>query len=162
MSWMVILNIARRLMLLCQRDNIGSSIQLRKNDNPSRYLQTLHSISAEKNSTIIFPLPMELLGGFNEAQVLMRMIFMRTRGSEKFKCRKQPQFFISSTLLPTSQLLLAGPKEACQRQRFRRLSPPQHLESSSHLHCLFIINLFIFLILFPGRWGKGKIDEYSA
>ena len=26
-----------------------------------RYLQTLNSISAEKNSTIIFPFPMELL-----------------------------------------------------------------------------------------------------
>ena len=34
-----------------------------------RYLQTLHSISAEKNSTIIFPLPMELLGGFIDTQV---------------------------------------------------------------------------------------------
>ena len=68
-----------------------------KNDNPSRYLQTLHSISAEKNSTIIFPLPMELLGGFNEAQVRMRVIFMRTRGSTDLKCRKQPQFSISST-----------------------------------------------------------------
>ena len=54
-----------------------------KNDNPFRYLQTLHSISAEKNSTIIFPLPMELLGGFNEAQVRVRMIFMRTRWSTK-------------------------------------------------------------------------------
>ena len=29
-----------------------------------RYLQTLNSISAEKNSTIVFPLPMELLAGF--------------------------------------------------------------------------------------------------
>jgi erythrocyte band 7 integral membrane protein len=29
-----------------------------------RYLQTLNSISAEKNSTIIFPLPMELLTYF--------------------------------------------------------------------------------------------------
>ena len=29
-----------------------------------RYLQTLQSISAEKNSTIIFPLPMDLLGTF--------------------------------------------------------------------------------------------------
>ncbi|CAD5216694.1 unnamed protein product [Bursaphelenchus xylophilus] len=29
-----------------------------------RYLQTLNTISAEHNSTIIFPLPMELLGGF--------------------------------------------------------------------------------------------------
>ena len=28
-----------------------------------RYLQTLTSISAEKNSTIIFPLPIDLLGG---------------------------------------------------------------------------------------------------
>ena len=27
-----------------------------------RYLQTLTAISAEKNSTIIFPLPMELMG----------------------------------------------------------------------------------------------------
>jgi len=30
-----------------------------------RYLQTLNSISAEKNSTIIFPLPMELVGAFS-------------------------------------------------------------------------------------------------
>jgi len=30
-----------------------------------RYLQTLNSISAEKNSTIIFPLPMELIGAFS-------------------------------------------------------------------------------------------------
>jgi erythrocyte band 7 integral membrane protein len=29
-----------------------------------RYLQTLNSISAEKNSTIIFPLPMDILGNF--------------------------------------------------------------------------------------------------
>lgn len=28
-----------------------------------RYLQTLNTISAEKNSTIIFPLPIDLLGG---------------------------------------------------------------------------------------------------
>ncbi|KAH7983075.1 hypothetical protein HPB52_009026 [Rhipicephalus sanguineus] len=28
-----------------------------------RYLQTLTSIAAEKNSTIVFPLPMELLKG---------------------------------------------------------------------------------------------------
>lgn len=30
-----------------------------------RYLQTLNSIAAEKNSTIIFPLPLELLQGFS-------------------------------------------------------------------------------------------------
>ena len=29
-----------------------------------RYLQTLTEIASEKNSTIIFPLPIELLGGF--------------------------------------------------------------------------------------------------
>jgi erythrocyte band 7 integral membrane protein len=29
-----------------------------------RYLQTLNSISAEKNSTIIFPLPIDILAGF--------------------------------------------------------------------------------------------------
>lgn len=29
-----------------------------------RYLQTLHSIAAEKNSTIIFPLPLDLMRGF--------------------------------------------------------------------------------------------------
>lgn len=29
-----------------------------------RYLQTLNSIAAEKNSTIIFPLPMDMIGGF--------------------------------------------------------------------------------------------------
>ena len=38
------------------------------NESPSalqlRYLQTLNTISAEKNSTIIFPLPIDLLGGF--------------------------------------------------------------------------------------------------
>ncbi|KAK2155883.1 hypothetical protein LSH36_228g02017 [Paralvinella palmiformis] len=38
------------------------------NESPSalqlRYLQTLNSISAEKNSTIIFPLPIDMLSGF--------------------------------------------------------------------------------------------------
>jgi hypothetical protein len=29
-----------------------------------RYLQTLNSIAAEKNSTIVFPLPIELLSSF--------------------------------------------------------------------------------------------------
>ena len=29
-----------------------------------RYLQTLNSISAEKNSTIIFPLPVDMLAGY--------------------------------------------------------------------------------------------------
>jgi erythrocyte band 7 integral membrane protein len=29
-----------------------------------RYLQTLNTISAEKNSTIIFPLPVDILGHF--------------------------------------------------------------------------------------------------
>ena len=29
-----------------------------------RYLQTLNTISAEKNSTIIFPLPIDLIKGF--------------------------------------------------------------------------------------------------
>jgi hypothetical protein len=29
-----------------------------------RYLQTLTEIAAEKNSTIVFPLPLELLQGF--------------------------------------------------------------------------------------------------
>lgn len=29
-----------------------------------RYLQTLHAISAEKNSTIIFPLPIEMVSSF--------------------------------------------------------------------------------------------------
>jgi erythrocyte band 7 integral membrane protein len=38
------------------------------NESPSalqlRYLQTLNTISAEKNSTIIFPLPIDLLHSF--------------------------------------------------------------------------------------------------
>ncbi len=29
-----------------------------------RYLQTLNNIAVEKNSTIVFPLPMEIFGGF--------------------------------------------------------------------------------------------------
>jgi erythrocyte band 7 integral membrane protein len=31
-----------------------------------RYLQTLTQIAAEKNSTIVFPLPMELLKGYGK------------------------------------------------------------------------------------------------
>lgn len=37
-----------------------------------RYLQTLTTISTEKNSTIIFPLPMELLGAFKEVKEGLR------------------------------------------------------------------------------------------
>lgn len=33
-----------------------------------RYLQTLNSIAAEKNSTIVFPLPMELFRGLATAR----------------------------------------------------------------------------------------------
>ena len=29
-----------------------------------RYLQTLNTIAAEKNSTIVFPLPLEMMQGF--------------------------------------------------------------------------------------------------
>jgi len=32
-----------------------------------RYLQTLNQISAEKNSTIIFPMPIDLLKAFDKA-----------------------------------------------------------------------------------------------
>ena len=38
-------------------------------------IQSLHSISAEKNSTIIFPLPMELLGGFMSPDSELRRRF---------------------------------------------------------------------------------------
>ena len=31
-----------------------------------RYLQTLNSIAAEKNSTIVFPIPIEMLSGFQK------------------------------------------------------------------------------------------------
>lgn len=31
-----------------------------------RYLQTLNTIAAEKNSTIIFPLPLEMMQGFSK------------------------------------------------------------------------------------------------
>lgn len=41
-------------------------------ENPAalqlRYLQTLNSISSEKNSTIIFPLPMDLITPFFNIQ----------------------------------------------------------------------------------------------
>jgi len=39
-----------------------------------RYLQTLNSISAEKNSTIVFPLPMELLGAFDGGELRQRRV----------------------------------------------------------------------------------------
>jgi len=43
-----------------------------------RYLQTLNSISAEKNSTIIFPLPMEILGAFMDGDgVRQRKVFVQ-------------------------------------------------------------------------------------
>eukprot|EP00088_Acartia_fossae_P029872 TRINITY_DN3080_c0_g1_i4.p1 TRINITY_DN3080_c0_g1~~TRINITY_DN3080_c0_g1_i4.p1 ORF type:complete len:299 (+),score=94.80 TRINITY_DN3080_c0_g1_i4:97-993(+) len=41
-----------------------------------RYLQTLHTISAEKNSTIIFPLPMEIVGAFAQDGLRQRKIHL--------------------------------------------------------------------------------------
>ena len=38
-----------------------------------RYLQTLNTISAEKNSTIIFPLPLEMMKPFSETGLRMRV-----------------------------------------------------------------------------------------
>ena len=40
------------------------------NESPAalqlRYLQTLNTISAEKNSTIVFPIPLEMFRGFGD------------------------------------------------------------------------------------------------
>ena len=36
---------------------------INKSDFLLRYLQTLSTIAAERNSTIVFPLPIELVGG---------------------------------------------------------------------------------------------------
>ena len=41
-----------------------------------RYLQTLNSIAAERNSTIIFPLPMDLLRGFMKWINSWRCVFV--------------------------------------------------------------------------------------
>ena len=46
------------------------------NESPSalqlRYLQTLSAISAEKNSTIIFPLPIDLIQGFMDKKIKVK------------------------------------------------------------------------------------------
>ena len=39
-------------------NQVPSSLQI-------RYLQTLHAISSDKSSTIIFPLPMDMISNFN-------------------------------------------------------------------------------------------------
>ena len=42
------------------------------NESPAalqlRYLQTLNTISAEKNSTIVFPIPLEMFRGFGDGK----------------------------------------------------------------------------------------------
>ena len=49
-----------------------------------RYLQTLNNISAEKNSTIVFPIPIDIIsqesfGRFRNFRRLMNLIQIKTR-----------------------------------------------------------------------------------
>ena len=86
-------------------------------ENNSRYLQTLHSISAEKNSTIIFPLPMELLGGFIDTQVIndWSCFFVHfIIPSWNF----QPSLYWPAFV---TTLMFSGPKKARQCKRCGRL-----------------------------------------
>jgi hypothetical protein len=62
-----------------------------------RYLQTLTEISVEKNSTIIFPLPMDIVAPIlnalpkNDAQAPVRTEVPRERGPESYISGYQPQ-----------------------------------------------------------------------
>ena len=46
------------------RDQLFCSIEITHLNFQLRYLQTLNTISAEKNSTIIFPVPMDVISHF--------------------------------------------------------------------------------------------------
>uniref|UniRef100_A0A0X3P2L8 Band 7 domain-containing protein n=1 Tax=Schistocephalus solidus TaxID=70667 RepID=A0A0X3P2L8_SCHSO len=78
-----------------------------------RYLQTLASISAEKNSTIVFPLPMDLLSLFRSA--LLRRCVTSPPPSNRLPPGKNggddlaEVAYSSESLLPSSQSAMASP-----------------------------------------------------
>jgi len=62
-----------RAKVIAAEGEMNASVKLREaatimsaapNAMQLRYLQTLNTISAEKNSTIVFPLPIEMLNSF--------------------------------------------------------------------------------------------------
>lgn len=72
-----------------------------------RYLQTLNSIAAEKNSTIIFPLPLEIFSAFQTRPVVA-----------EYQVRDPPQ------ALPQSQ----------QQQQLQQQQPAMALQMDSNLN----------------------------
>ena len=47
------------IILFCKKNNLQITTDV--DDLQLRYLQTLNSISAEKNSTIVFPVPIDII-----------------------------------------------------------------------------------------------------
>uniref|UniRef100_A0A1I8ITG2 PHB domain-containing protein n=1 Tax=Macrostomum lignano TaxID=282301 RepID=A0A1I8ITG2_9PLAT len=58
------------------------------NESPLRYLQTLNTISAEKNSTIIFPLPIEILSNFMHRPRLWSKVCLNHSGAANSRMRR--------------------------------------------------------------------------
>ena len=66
-----------------------------------RYLQTLNTISAEKNSTIVFPLPIDMLSGFlpsHSAPLTAAVFFWRLAAAPPL--RALCSSFVAARLLP--------------------------------------------------------------
>ena len=60
-----------------------------------RYLQTLNSISAENNSTVIFPVPIDCINSFMQNKNLKRnqvqfQLFQQSQQFQQFQLQKQP------------------------------------------------------------------------
>merc|ERR1712038_1438393 len=91
----------RRAKVVSSKGEAEAAEQLAKaadtiSDSPGalqlRYLHTLVKISAEKNSTILFPLPMEVMRGmqaFSAAQVENQMVRRRQHVKDQVDAKEQ-------------------------------------------------------------------------
>lgn len=96
-----------------------------------RYLQTLSSIGNEKNTTIIFPVPIDILGHFMKGQKVTKG---ESRGSRKSRSRPSGLDLHTPTARPgTDQTLLQGEFEVEDRQPQSDPSPPKVSPSVENL-----------------------------
>ena len=104
-----------------------------------RYLQSLHTISAEKNSTIVFPLPMEILGAYVEStgvslaiyQFIYLFIYLSTYRGKFIYLFMYPYFYLS--ILYISNLLSIHPSINIT------IHPFIHLEIYSSISLIFYL-----------------------
>ena len=85
-----------------------------------RYLQTLNGISAENNSTIIFPVPIDIMNSFMQTNAATSQQFTNIPNQDQYQIFKQFEKFQEAGKIPEFEKISEKNKQNARRkERFQ-------------------------------------------